>query len=341
MNIGRRRDDTVASMRSTPASDVTGRVAHSSGEAHKVPTTLVGRSATLDVARASMNRNIRLLDGGLSTALEQLGWSSDGPLWTGDILLHNPEAVTQAHRSFVDVGADIIITGSYQLSFEGGRRFGYSDHDIEQALRASTNAARQACDDGTLVAASIGPFGAHLNDGSEFTGYSGVTEGALRTFHERRLNVLLETGPDMLAIETIPEIGEAEIVLELLRAAAPTMPVWVSFTIAEPGRVSGGGSFDDACELVAHYASAVAVGINCSHPDVVIPTLHGVHTDLPFVVYPNSGRAWDAASMSWHGGDHASSSLDVREWVRLGARIVGGCCGYGPSDIAHIREQLG
>lgn len=288
-----------------------------------------------------MNRDIRILDGGLSTALGQLGWPSDGPLWTGEVLLRNPDAVTQAHRSFVDAGADIIITGSYQLSFEGGRRCGVSERDIERALRASTNAARQACDGGTLVAASIGPFGAHRNDGSEFTGYTGVTVDALRDFHQRRLDVILETGPDLLAIETIPEIDEAEVVLELLAVTAPTMPVWVSFTVSEPGRVSGGGSFDDACRLVAQHGAALAAGINCSHPDVVIPTLTEAHSDLPFVVYPNSGRAWDSSSMSWRGVGHTATALDVREWINLGARFVGGCCGYGPSDIANLREELG
>ena len=128
------------------------------------------------------------LDGGHSTALEAQGLAIDGPMWTGELLLSNPEAVTAAHRSFVDAGADIIITGSYQLSFEGGRRTSWSDDDVERALRNSTAAARLAVNDDTLVAASIGPFGAHLNDGSEFRGNYGVTASVIREYHDRRLD---------------------------------------------------------------------------------------------------------------------------------------------------------
>ena len=191
------------------------------------------------------------LDGGLSTALEAQGLAIDGPMWTGELLLSNPEAVTAAHRSFVDAGADIIITGSYQLSFEGGRRTSWSDDDVERALRNSTAAARLASNDDTLVAASIGPFGAHLNDGSEFLGRYGVSAGAIRDYHDRRLDILLDTEPDLLAVETMPDLTEVQILLDLLESKSVDMPYWVSFTVSEPGTISGGGNFAEACALVA------------------------------------------------------------------------------------------
>lgn len=287
-----------------------------------------------------MTSDVLVLDGGLSTALEQLGWSSAGPLWTGEVLLRDPDIVTRAHRAFVESGADIIITGSYQLSFEGGRRLGYRDDDIERALRASTTAARLASDETTLVAASIGPFGAHLNDGSEFTGYSGIHRAALRTFHDRRLDVILETEPDLLAIETIPELVEAEIVLELLQEKSPRTPAFVSFTLATPGRLSGGAPFSEACALVSCYDAAVAVGVNCSHPDVITPTLRDANTDLPFVAYPNAGKVWNSETMTWGGARISAGEREIHEWIDLGAIIVGGCCGYGPADIAGVRGHL-
>jgi len=277
------------------------------------------------------------LDGGLSTALEAQGLAIDGPMWTGELLLSNPEAVTAAHRSFVDAGADIIITGSYQLSFEGGRRTGWSDADVESALRNSTTAARLAANDDTLVAASIGPFGAHLNDGSEFLGRYGVSAGAIREYHDRRLDVLLDTEPDLLAVETMPDLTEVQILLDLLESKSVDMPYWVSFTVSEPGGISGGGTFAEACGLVENYVNAMAVGINCSPLSVITPTLSDVDTDLPFIVYPNAGQAWDAETMSWAGTHEFATHAKVAEWGSAGARIIGGCCGYLPSNLPPIR----
>lgn len=280
------------------------------------------------------------LDGGLSTALEAQGLSMDGPMWTGALLLSNPEAVTAAHRSFVDAGADIIITGSYQLSFEGGRRTGWTDDDVERALRNSTTAARLAANGDTLVAASIGPFGAHLNDGSEFRGRYGVSDGSIREYHDRRLDILLDTEPDLLAIETMPDLTEVRILLDLLESKRTDMPYWVSFTVSEPGTISGGGTFAEACLLVENYANAMAVGINCSPLAVITPTFTSVETDLPFVVYPNAGQTWDSESMSWAGSQELASHVHTEDWVRAGARIIGGCCGYGPDVIGHNRPSL-
>ena len=277
------------------------------------------------------------LDGGLSTALEAQGLAIDGPMWTGELLLSNPEAVTAAHRSFVDAGADIIITGSYQLSFEGGRRTSWSDDDVERALRNSTAAARLASNDDTLVAASIGPFGAHLNDGSEFLGRYGVSAGAIRDYHDRRLDILLDTEPDLLAVETMPDLTEVQILLDLLESKSVDMPYWVSFTVSEPGTISGGGNFAEACALVENYANAMAVGINCSPLSVITPTLSGVDTELPFVVYPNAGQSWDAESMSWAGTHEFATHAHVEEWSNAGARIIGGCCGYLPSSLQSNR----
>ena len=276
---------------------------------------------------------VLVLDGGLSTALEAQGLTIDGAMWTGELLLTNTDAVTAAHRSFVDAGADIIITGSYQLSFEGGRRAGWSDDDVERALRNSTTAARLAANDDTLVTASIGPFGAHLNDGSEFRGNYGVSDSAIREYHDRRLDVLLETEPDLLALETMPDLNEVRVLLELIESKSADMPFWVSFTVTEPGSISGGGTFAEACSLVENCANAMAVGINCSPLSVITPTLSGVETDLPFVVYPNAGQTWDSASMTWAGEPEFATAAYIDEWVNLGARIVGGCCGYGPSNL--------
>ena len=279
------------------------------------------------------------LDGGLSTALEANGHSVGGSLWTGELLLLNPDAVTKAHRQFVDAGADIITTGSYQLSFEGGRRVGWTDDDTERALRNSTTAARLAADEGTLVATSIGPYGAFLNDGSEFRGNYGVVDRVIREFHDRRLDVLLGTEPDLLALETMPDVNEVRIILDLISSKGGDVPLWVSFTVSAPGLISGGGTFADGCALVSEHPNALAVGINCSPIDVITPTLAPIDTDLPFIVYPNAGQKWDSDSMSWTGEPRTVTGENLADWAAMGARIVGGCCGYGPPEMREITAE--
>lgn len=283
---------------------------------------------------------ILLLDGGLSTALENRGHRVGGVLWTGELMLRDPEAVVQAHRDFVDAGADVLITGAYQLSFDGGRQAGWDDDDTVTALRNSTTAARMAAAEGTLVAACVGPYGASLADGSEFRGGYGVTDAVLRDFHARRLDVLLETEPDLLAIETQPELQEIDVILRLLAERDPEMPFWVSSTVAEAGRIAGGAPWTEVVARVAEAESALAVGINCSSVGFISETLRSVDSPIPYVVYPNHGRDWDAATDSWVGDGHSITDEHLADWIDSGARLIGGCCGFGAGDIAKLKSQI-
>ncbi|MFM6968088.1 MAG: homocysteine S-methyltransferase [Microbacteriaceae bacterium] len=283
---------------------------------------------------------VLVIDGGLSTALEDRGHRVTGALWTGELLLSNPEALVDAHRDFVDAGADVIITGSYQLSFDGGRAVGWSDDETERALINSTTAARLAADEGTLVAASVGPYGAFLADGSEFRGGYGVPASTLRDFHARRLDVLLTTEPDLLAIETQPEIDEIRVILELVRERDVDIPFWVTCTVTTPGQISGGASWDEVVSLVAGVDSAIGVGINCSHVDVLTDTLTSATSPIPYVVYPNHGMEWDATTDSWIGTAHTISDRHLDEWKDAGARLIGGCCGFGASSISALRQRV-
>lgn len=284
---------------------------------------------------------ITILDGGLSTALAELGHSSDGPLWTGELLLNDPEAVTAAHRSFVDAGAEILITGSYQLSLDGGKLGGWSDDDVTAALRDSTTAARLASNEDTLVASSIGPYGASLPGGAEFTGNYGVEWTHVRDFHANRLDVLLETDPDLLAIETMPDLTEIDIILNLIAERTPDLPLWVSCTIGDIGVTRVGQPLQEVASRVEGHPSAIAVGINCSATHLIAPTLATIDTELPFVVYPNLGQTWDGASQLWVGETNTASTVELAGWVELGARIIGGCCGYGTRELRELAHRVG
>lgn len=273
-----------------------------------------------------------LLDGGFSTALEELGNTLNTSLWSGELLKSHPEQVRAAHKLFVDAGAEVLITSSYQITYPGCLAHGWSKEDVDAALKASTELARFP---GVKVAASVGPYGAYLADGSEYRGNYGLSKEELKDFHRDRLAALIATNPDLLALETIPELTEAAAIIELIAEIKPTMPFWLSFSCKSETEISSGESFADGVALVNSAPSAVAVGINCTKPALIAPLLKSATSSIPYVVYPNSGREWDASAKVWLGPVNASfEASDIQAWKSLGATFIGGCCGVSPKDIA-------
>jgi homocysteine S-methyltransferase len=276
-----------------------------------------------------------LLDGGLSTALEQLGNTLDTSLWSGELLRTAPEQIEAAHKAFVDAGAQVIITSSYQISMDGCAARGWSEAQVREALLLSTQLARNAST-GTkvLVSASVGPYGASLADGSEYRGNYGKSTSQLKDFHRMRLQVLVESNPDLLAIETIPEIKEAEAILELIAELDIKIPYWMTFSCKDSSKISSGEFFKDAVDLVSGKVGAIGVGINCTSPEYVTPLLASARSRIPYVVYPNSGRTWNAAIKKWEGEAGGFSEMQIFEWKERGAKLIGGCCSIGPAEIA-------
>jgi len=273
-----------------------------------------------------------LIDGGLSTSLEEMGERPAGLLWTAAMLLDRPEVLTAAHRRYVEAGADVVITASYQASEPGFVAAGLSPADARRVLATTTEVARAA--GASMVAASVGPFGAYLANGSEYTGNYDTPWADIRAFHRARLEVLADTGPDLFAIETIPLAAEAEIIVEELRAITDA-PAWVTFSCIDESHTCGGDVFAEAALRVRDAVHAV--GVNCSAPGTVAPLLRsaasaGVRT--PFVTYPNHGATWDAEHKCWIGPTGgAELPGHVPEWLEAGARLIGGCCGVGVEGI--------
>lgn len=270
-----------------------------------------------------------LVDGGLSTALEELGEQPQGLLWTAAVLLDRPELITAAHRRYVEAGADVVITSSYQASEPGFVAAGLSSVDARRVLATTTEVARAS--GAAMVASSVGPYGAYLANGSEYRGDYDTPWPDIRAFHRARLEVLVDTGPDLFAIETIPLLAEAEIVVEELRRLTDA-PAWLTFSCADGSRTCGGDVFADAAARVA--PAVQAVGVNCTAPGFVEPLLRSAAVEVPFVVYPNHGAAWDARHKCWVGptGGTELPGL-VPTWLQAGARLIGGCCGVGAEGI--------
>lgn len=274
------------------------------------------------------------IDGGLSTALEELGADLKSILWTGELIEKNPEQIIAAHRAYVDAGAKVVITSSYQVSFIGEAKSGINDHTVSRLLLKSTELAKQALigRDGK-VAASIGPYGAALGDGSEYRGNYLISDEELRKFHSRRIEILAETKPDLFAVETIPSVREARIVEELI--INTNIPYWISFSCKDELHISEGDTFEDAIGALEKSSNRLAVGINCTDPRYISSLLKTVRSIEPFVVYPNAGRVWDAESKIWIG-DPLGFNQYISEWTDLGAEYIGGCCGVGPKEIASL-----
>jgi homocysteine S-methyltransferase len=287
---------------------------------------------------------VLVADGGLATELEAQGNDLSGALWSARLLADAPGQVRDAHLAFFRAGAVIATSASYQASFEGFARAGADRREAARLMRLSVDLARAARDamagDGLVrwVAASAGPYGAALADGSEYRGRYGLSVRELAAWHRPRLEVLAEAGPDVLALETVPDADEAEALMTAISGLG--IPAWLSYSIVGE-RTRAGQPLAEAFAIAAGVPEVVAVGVNCCAPADVPAAIAVVRevTDKPVIVYPNSGEEWDARRRAWTG-QPAYSADQPRQWVAAGARIVGGCCRIRSADIAELARAL-
>ncbi len=277
-----------------------------------------------------------LLDGGLATELEARGHDLSDPLWSARLLADAPQEIGAVHAAYFRAGAMIATTASYQASFEGFAARGISRSDTAGLLRRSVELAKAARDEAGVagyVAASVGPYGAALADGSEYRGRYGLSVRQLEDWHRPRLEVLADADADVLAVETIPDVDEAEALVNLVRSLG--VPAWLSYTI-DGAHTRAGQPLADAFAVAAGVPEIVAVGVNCCAPDDVLPAIGPARAvGKPVIVYPNSGEHWDGRV--WTGRSKFSAEL-ASQWISAGARIVGGCCRVRPTDIAAVRR---
>ncbi len=295
-----------------------------------------------------------VLDGGLATALEARGHDLNHHLWSARLLIDAPSEIAAVTTAYLKAGADCVATATYQATFEGFAEMGVAERDAIELFERAVEIAVEARDAfwrdpanrvgrrKPLVASSIGPYGAYLADGSEYSGRYGLTEEELYEFHERRFRLLADSAADLVAFETIPSRPEVEALLALV-ADHGNAWAWLSMSCLDAAHLWDGSSVIEAaraCNGVDHIA---AVGVNCVPPEIVpeLVALVRSATDKPVLAYPNSGEAYDADSKVWDGEAEAGDlSVASRAWMHAGARIVGGCCRVGPEQIREIRSRL-
>ncbi len=288
-----------------------------------------------------------VLDGGLATELEARGHDLSSDLWSARLLVEQPAEIRAVHAAYLAAGALVTTSASYQVSYEAFGEVGRGSSAVNELLGRSVSLARSASQESESidgqprwVAASVGPYGAMLAGGQEYTGDYGphIDVAALRSWHRRRMTVLASAGPDLLALETIPSLAEAEALL--LEVAELGVPCWLSMTCSGL-RTRKGEDVAEAFAMAKDVASVIAVGVNCTAPDEVasLAALAAGTSGKPVVVYPNSGESWDGRARAWRGQSGFAPG-QVLSWRESGARLIGGCCRVGPADIRSLALEL-
>ncbi|XXG81505.1 hypothetical protein AAC387_Pa09g2122 [Persea americana] len=301
-----------------------------------------------------------VIDGGFATQLESHGASINDPLWSALCLITHPQLIKRVHLEYLEAGADIIVTSSYQATLPGFLSKGLSIEEGKLLLKRSVQLALEARDQfwevvqhtsehrysRALVAASIGSYGAYLADGSEYSGNYGpdVTLDKLKDFHRQRLQVLVEAGPDLLAFETIPNKLEAQACAELLDEENIQVPSWICFSSVDGEHVSSGESLKECLDLLNESNKVNIIGINCSPPHLIENLISKIKklTEKVIAVYPNSGEVWDGRAKRWLQSDCCEEEFEdlVQRWHKSGATLIGGCCRTTPCTILAISKAL-
>lgn len=289
-----------------------------------------------------------ILDGAFSTELSQRGFHLDPLLWSAPALYQAPEKVKAIHLSYLRAGADIIESGSYQATYPGLRKKGFTENEITSLLRYSVSLAREAISEYIaqtslqgrpfpMTAASVGPYGAYLADGSEYRGHYKISEKALRAFHEKEIADLSKERPDFIACETIPSLEEALTEASLLEELR--QPGWISFSCADGSHTSEGEDIGDCAEALNAFSYVMAIGVNCTKPWLISSLIQKikVRTSKVIIVYPDAGEAFNTKTGRYEG-KKKDISKNASEWHALGAGIIGGCCETTPDMIRRIAE---
>jgi len=277
-----------------------------------------------------------LLDGGMGTLLQDMGLEDGEPgeRWN----LENPDAVRAAHRAYAEAGARLLTTNTF-----GGTRprlelHGLGDH-VGEVNRTAARLARSVADErGLLVAGGLGPTGELLAPLGALT-----SEEAQELFAEQLVG-LVEGGIDLVLVETLSDLGEADAALAAARQVAPDLPVAVTMSFDTNTRTMMGVRPGDA---VAHLARAGvdAVGANCGRGpeemEVIAAELVRARTDDVLLVgQSNAGLPQLVGDHFEYDASPADLAAHATRLAALGVDLIGGCCGSTPAHIAAMDAVL-
>lgn len=293
-----------------------------------------------------------IIDGALASELQRRGCDLNDSLWSAKVLIEQPELIQQVHYDYFKAGADCAITASYQATPMGFAQKGIELEESIKLIKTSVKLAQQAKmqylndikeDKALLIAGSVGPYGAYLANGSEYTGDYQLSESEFIAFHKDRVTALIDAGVDILACETMPSFLEIKALVKLIQQF-PIVNCWFSLTLKDQQHISDGTPLTEVIEYLNSIEQIVSVGINCIALEKVTPALEVLSklTSKPLIVYPNSGEQYDPTTKQWHKNHHHNCTFanQLDTWIKLGAKLIGGCCQTTPEDIVEIHQLL-
>ncbi|KAL2423338.1 hypothetical protein ABEF95_006704 [Exophiala dermatitidis] len=328
------------------------------------------------MARDLLGRNILLLDGGLGTTLEDehgVRFSVKTPLWSSHLLVENPSLLRVVQRDFANAGADIILTATYQASFEGFRNtktqsdVGIAADDAQKYMLSAVSIARDAFNGRPgLVALSLGAYGATMVPSTEYSGdYGSMNEHDLFNFHVTRIATF--TGDkqawadiDLVAFETLPRLDEVRVARKVMQTVTDK-DYWISCVFPnEDDRLPDGTEVEDLVKtMLEGERKPFAIGLNCTKIHK-IPGLirrfeeaaQSLSIKLPrLVIYPDGAgtKVYDTRLQQWVGEDQDGKPWDQQIFEIVSdvqtrgvwdGVIVGGCCKTTPEHIQKLRKRL-
>ena len=259
-----------------------------------------------------------------------------------ELNLSQPELVRSVHEEYLQAGAEMIETNTFGANALRLQRYGLADKVIE-INRAGVEIARKAVNQRadkqsgkTWIAGAVGPLGARL----EPLGKIGLDE-AREAFAEQ-IRGLAEGGADLLLIETVSALNEAEQAILAAKSSAPSLPILVMVTVDEDANCLDGSSPETAAARLTEWG-ADAIGCNCSvGPATVLTAIERMAavTSLPLIAMPNAGmpRAVEGRNIYLCSPEYMASF--ARKLVKAGVQFIGGCCGTTPSHIRSMKSSV-
>ena len=285
-----------------------------------------------------------VLDGGLSFPLEEKKILMNTNLWTAELLISNPELIREVHINYIDSGAQIITTSSYQASFKSLKKRGYTEIQSKNIILKSVEILEEIkknYDNKIIIAASIGPYGSYLADGSEYVGNYNISKEYFFNFYKKKIDLLDSSNVDVLAFETIPSYKEAKVIANILKGTKKKS--WISFSCKNEKEISDGTKLEKCCEYLNNHSKIFGVGVNCTSPKYIsklISILKRKLKNKKIIIYPNSGEIYDGKNKNWIGNNNRTFESYIDEWLNLGVDILGGCCRVGPKEIKKIKDKI-
>eukprot|EP01038_Epipyxis_sp_PR26KG_P005628 gene5628-7772_t len=320
-----------------------------------------------DICEALQTKGYLILDGALGSEVKYRNPSSMDPyLWSAGALIDDISTINGIHLDYIQQGADIITTSSYQISYESFQRFrGYSISQTNKYLLDSINVAHsaktRACDlveKSIFVASSIGCYGAHLADGSEYHGEYGKSLSYLMNWHEQKLNYVALQNPNIIACETIPCKMEAIALTKLIANSSSQFCSWISLACKSETLLNSGESIEDTLRAIEDDVEyqlekengnfdKLMIGVNCTDPiyveEIINLMKENIKSTRVLVAYPNRGCVWNDESKSYveeSGFSDDQFAECAKCWLDAGARIIGGCCCTTPLTISKVKSSL-